>query len=60
MTCLATLGKGSATAEPHSRCAEHRLTQDQIIEVFGHMTLYSGIPFARGAMDIANEIFTDG
>ena len=33
------------------------LTQDQIIDVFGHMTLYTGMPFARGAMDNANEIF---
>ena len=25
--------------------------------LFGHMTLYAGIPFASGAMDLANEIF---
>ncbi len=33
------------------------LTQNQIIEVFGHMTLYPGIPFARGAMDTCHDIF---
>jgi alkylhydroperoxidase/carboxymuconolactone decarboxylase family protein YurZ len=35
-------------------------TQDQVIEVFMHLTLYGGIPLARGAMDIANEIFING
>ena len=25
--------------------------------LFGHMTLYARKPFARGAMDLANEIF---
>ena len=60
MTCLATLGR-EAPLRSHIRGALNiGFTQDQIIEVFGHMTLYSGIPFARGAMDIANEIFTDG
>jgi hypothetical protein len=31
-----------------------------VIEVFMHMTLYGGIAFARGAMDIANDIFIHG
>ena len=35
-------------------------TQDQVIEVFMHMMLYGGIPFARGAMDIANDVFVNG
>jgi len=25
-----------------------------------HMMLYGGIPFARGAMDIANDVFVNG
>ena len=60
MTCLATLGR-EGPLRSHIRGALNiGLTQDQIIEVFGHMTLYSGIPFARGAMDVANDIFTNG
>ena len=35
-------------------------TQDQVIEVFMHLMLYGGIPFARGAMDIANDVFING
>ena len=58
MTCLAALGR-EGPLRSHIRGALNiGLTPDQIIEVFGHMTLYAGIPFARGAMDIANEIFT--
>jgi 4-carboxymuconolactone decarboxylase len=58
MTCLAALGR-EGPLKSHIRGALNiGFTQDQIIEVFGHMTLYAGIPFARGAMDIANEIFT--
>ena len=58
MTCLAALGR-EGPLRSHIRGALNiGFTQDQIIEVFGHMTLYAGIPFARGAMDIANEIFT--
>lgn len=30
------------------------------MEVFGHMTLYAGILLAPAAMDITNEIFTNG
>ena len=60
MTCLAALGR-EGPLRSHIRGALNiGFTQDQIIEVFGHMTLYAGIPFARGAMDIANEIFTSG
>jgi len=33
------------------------LTQEEIIEVFIQTTFYGGLPFARAAMDIANEIF---
>ena len=59
MTCLATLGR-EGLLRSHIRGALNiGFTQDQIIEVFGHMTLYAGIPFARGAMDIANEIFAN-
>ena len=58
MTCLAALGR-EGPLRSHIRGALNiGLSRDQIIEVFGHMTLYAGIPFARGAMDIANEIFT--
>ena len=57
MSCLAGLGR-EGPLRSHIRGALNiGLTQDQVIEVFGHMTLYAGIPFARGAMDIANEIF---
>ena len=57
MACLAALGR-EGPLRSHIRGALNiGLTPDQIIEVFGHMTLYAGIPFARGAMDIANDIF---
>ena len=57
MACLAALGR-EGPLRSHIRGALNiGLTRDQIIEVFGHMTLYAGIPFARGAMDIANDIF---
>ena len=60
MTCLAALGR-EGPLRSHIRGALNiGFTQDQIIEVFGHMTLYAGIPFARGAMDIANDIFNNG
>ena len=60
MTCLAALGR-EGPLRSHIRGALNiGFTQDQIIEVFGHMTLYAGIPFARGAMDVANEIFASG
>ena len=52
------LGPRKAPARPHPGRAEYRVDADQIIEVFGHITLYAGTPFAPGAMDIANEIFT--
>jgi 4-carboxymuconolactone decarboxylase len=35
------------------------LTQEQIVEVFIHTTFYCGLPFAREAIDIANEIFRE-
>ena len=57
MTCLAALGREEPLRSHIRGALNIGLTQDQIIEVFGHMTLYAGIPFARGAMDIANEIF---
>lgn len=45
----------------HIRGAPHiGLTQEQVIEVFIHTTLYDGIPFTRAAMDIANEVFQSG
>jgi hypothetical protein len=31
-----------------------------VIEVFLHLTLYSGIAFARGAIDIGNDVFVHG
>ncbi|MYC31413.1 MAG: gamma-carboxymuconolactone decarboxylase, partial [Chloroflexi bacterium] len=58
MTCLATLGRHSPLRGHIRGALNIGLTKDQVIEVFGHMTLYAGIPFAREAMDIANEIFT--
>lgn len=60
LTCLATLGR-EGPLRSHIRAALNiGFTPDQIIEVFGHMTLYSGIPFARGAMDVANAVFANG
>ena len=48
MSCLAALGR-EGPLRSHIRGALNiGFTQDQIIEVFGHMTLYAGIPFARG------------
>ncbi len=60
MTCLAALGREGPLRSHIQGALNIGFTQDQIIEVFGHMTLYAGIPFARGAMDIANEIFASG
>ena len=60
MACLAALGR-EGPLRSHIRGALNiGLSQNQIIEVFGHMTLYAGIPFARGAMDLANDIFASG
>src|SRR5437773_1431303 len=60
MTCLAALGR-EGPLRSHIRGALHiGFTQDQVIEVFMHMMLYGGIPFARGAMDIANDVFVNG
>ncbi len=60
MTCLAALGR-EGPLRSHIRGALHiGFTPDQVIEVFMHMTLYGGIPFARGAMDIANDVFAHG
>ena len=57
MACLAALGREGPLRSHINGALNIGLTRDQIIEVFGHMTLYAGIPFARGAMDIANDIF---
>ena len=35
------------------------LTQELIVEVFIHTTFYCGLPFARAAIDLANEIFRE-
>ena len=60
MTCLAALGR-EGPLRSHIRGALHiGFTQEQVIEVFLHMTLYGGIPFARGAIDIANDVFVHG
>ena len=60
MTCLAALGR-EGPLRSHIRGALHiGFTQDQVIEVSMHMMLYGGIPFARGAMDIANDVFIHG
>ena len=57
MRCLADLGR-EGPLRSHIRGALNiSLTQNQIIEVFGHMTLYPRIPFARGAMDTCHDIF---
>ena len=58
MTCLEALGREEPLRSHIRGALNIGVTQDQIIEVFGHMTLYAGIPFARSAMDIANDIFT--
>ena len=58
MTCLAVMGR-EERLELHIRGALNiGLTPDQVIEVFGHMTLYAGIQLARDAMEVANDIFT--
>ena len=60
LTCLAALGR-EGPLRSHIRAALNiGFTPDQVIEVFGHMTLYAGIPFARGAMDVANAVFANG
>jgi len=56
MTCLAALGR-EGPLRSHIRGALHLgFTQEQVIEVFLHMTWYGGIAFARGAIDIANDV----
>jgi len=60
MTCLAALGR-EGPLRSHIRGALHiGFTQEQVIEVFLHLTLYGGIAFARGAIDIANDVFAHG
>jgi len=60
MTCLAALGR-AGPLRSHIRGALHiGFTQEQVIEVFLHMTLYGGIAFARGAIDIANDVLVHG
>jgi len=60
MTCLAALGR-EGPLRSHIRGALHiGFTQEQVIEVFLHLTLYGGIAFARGAIDIANDVFVRG
>jgi 4-carboxymuconolactone decarboxylase len=60
MTCLAALGR-EGPLRSHIRAALHiGFTQEQVIEVFLHLTLYGGIAFARGAIDIANDVFMHG
>ena len=60
MTCLAALGRHSPLRS-HIRAALNiGFSQDQIIEVFMHLMFYGGIPFAREAMDVANDIFIQG
>jgi 4-carboxymuconolactone decarboxylase len=60
MTCLAALGRHSPLRSHIRGALNIGFTQDQIIEVFMHLTLYGGIPFAREAMDVANDIFING
>ena len=60
MPCLAALGR-AGPRHSHIRGALHiGLPQDQVIEVCMYMTLYGGLPFARGAMGIANDVFVNG
>jgi alkylhydroperoxidase/carboxymuconolactone decarboxylase family protein YurZ len=60
MTCLAALGR-EGPLRSYIRGALHiGFTQEQVIEVFLHMTLYGGIAFPRGAIDIANDVFLNG
>ena len=47
-------------AQPYLRALHIGFTQDQIIEVFMHLMLYDGVPFAREAMDVAKDIFING
>ena len=57
MTCLAALGREGPLQSHICGALKIGLTQNQTIDVFGHMTLYAGIPFARGAMDTGQDIF---
>ena len=60
LTCLAALGRHSPLRS-HIRAALHiGFTQDQVVEVFMHLMLYGGIPFAREAIDVANDVFAHG
>jgi len=60
MTSLAALGREDPLRS-HIRGALHiGFTHEQVIEVFLYMTLYSGIAFARDAIDIANNVFVHG
>jgi 4-carboxymuconolactone decarboxylase len=60
MTCRAALGR-EGPRRSHIRGARHiGCTQEQVIEVFLHMTFYGGIAFARGAIDMANDVFVNG
>jgi 4-carboxymuconolactone decarboxylase len=64
--CLCTIpGRAALGREgslpSHSRGARHSgCTQEQVSEVFLHMTFYGGIAFARGAIDMANDVFVNG
>ena len=60
LTCLAALGRHSPLRSHIRGALNIGFTQDQVIEVFMHLTLYGGIPFAREAMDVANDIFING
>ena len=57
LSALTVLGR-EGPLRSHIRAALNiGLTQEQIVEVFIQTTFYGGLPFTRGAIDIANEIF---
>ena len=60
LSALAALGR-EGPLRSHVRAALHvGLIQEEIVEIFIHVTFYAGLPFTRGAIDIANEVFRSG
>jgi 4-carboxymuconolactone decarboxylase len=60
MPCLAALGWAGPLRRPIRGALHLGLTQEQVLAVFLHLTLYGGIACARGAIEIANDVFLNG
>ena len=57
MAALTALGREAQLASHIRGALNVGLSQEEIVEVFIHATFYCGLPFARSAIDLANEIF---